>query len=92
MSATHFTASAHSAAVAKHISAEGCHLIVAQENIVRGQRFRFNLAGFKPIIGTVRWVTGKHVGFAFDMPLTRASQEALIEHCRSMHGIDLYLS
>lgn len=92
MSQAHFTACAHSAAVAKHVSAEGCQLIVARENIAPKQRFRFNLPGFTPIVGTVRWVSGKRVGFAFDMPLTRASQAALLEHCRAMHGIDLYLS
>ena len=92
MSSTRRANSAHSAAVAKHVSADGCQLIVVREGIAPGQRFRFKLTDFAPVIGTVRWVTGKRVGFAFDMPIARPLQDALAEHCRSHHGIDLYLS
>lgn len=83
---------ADNAAIAKHISEDGCQLILARDDVVKGQRFRFNLAGTAPIIGTVRWVFANRVGFAFDRPLCRASQEALISHCLKVHGLDLFLA
>ncbi|MCJ2177121.1 PilZ domain-containing protein [Novosphingobium album (ex Hu et al. 2023)] len=79
-------------AVAKHVSAEGCQFIVRPDNIEAGQRFRFNLEGLDPVIGSVRWVVGDRVGFAFDRPLSRGSQDVLTGYCRSVLGLDLFLA
>ncbi|WP_067733345.1 PilZ domain-containing protein [Novosphingobium naphthalenivorans] len=84
----------HSAckALAKHVFAEGCQFVVREESITPGQRFRFNLEGLEPVIGTVRWVVQDRIGFAFDRPLNHKSQDALARHCRSVLGLDLYLA
>ncbi|MCJ2185338.1 PilZ domain-containing protein [Novosphingobium beihaiensis] len=79
-------------ALAKHVFAEGCQFVVKQDSIAPGQRFRFNLEGLQPVVGTVRWVVEDRVGFAFDRPLSRKNQDALTSHCRSVHGLDLYLA
>ncbi|MEJ2409908.1 MAG: PilZ domain-containing protein [Novosphingobium sp.] len=79
-------------AVARHVFAEGCQLIVRRDRVAAGQRFRFNLEGSQPVIGTVRWVVEDRVGFAFDRPLSRQSQEALSSHCRAVHGLELFLA
>lgn len=79
-------------AVAKHVYAEGCQFIVAPDSIAPGQRFRFNLDGLGPVVGSVRWVVDDRVGFAFDRPLCRKSQEVLTGYCRSVLGLDLYLA
>ncbi len=79
-------------ALAKHISAEGCQFIVRADSIATGQRFRFNLDGLEPVVGTVRWVVDDRIGFAFDRPLSRKSQDVLTSHCRSVLGLELYLA
>ncbi|GGN46919.1 hypothetical protein GCM10011349_14610 [Novosphingobium indicum] len=81
-----------SAALAKHVSAEGCQFVFNEKRVAPGQRFRFKLEGFDPVIGTVRWVVTDRVGFAFDRPLSRACQQALSEHCRTVHGLKLFLA
>jgi len=63
--------SPYSAALAKHVSAEGCQFVFNEKRVAPGQRFRFKLEGFNPVIGTVRWVVTDRVGFAFDRPLSR---------------------
>lgn len=79
-------------ALAKHVSADGCQFVVRREEFAPGQRLRFNLEGFEPVAGTVRWIVDDRVGFAFDRPLCRKSQEALSGYCRSVHGVELYLA
>ena len=84
--------SPYAAALAKHVSAEGCQFVLKREKVVQGQRFRFNLEGQAPVIGTVRWVVAERVGFAFDRPLCRSSLDALTSHCRAVHGLELFLA
>ncbi|KHK91902.1 hypothetical protein LK12_08525 [Novosphingobium malaysiense] len=84
--------SPYSAAVARHVSEDGCQFVFNETRVAPGQRFRFKLADFSPVIGTVRWVVGDHVGFAFDRPLSRDCQEALQNHCRDVHGLELFLA
>ena len=74
--------SPYSAALAKHVSAEGCQFVFNEKRV----------EGFDPVIGTVRWVVIDRVGFAFDRPLSRACQQALSEHCRTVHGLKLFLA
>ncbi|SFG25341.1 PilZ domain-containing protein [Novosphingobium sp. CF614] len=84
--------SAYAAAMARHISADGCQFVLARDKVAPGQRFRFKLEGHEPVVGTVRWVVADRVGFAFDRPLGRDSQQALTDHCRVMHGLELFLA
>lgn len=84
--------SVHTSAVAKHVCAEGCQFVIERDTVTAGQRFRFNLKGFEPVLGTVRWVVANRIGFAFDRPLCRGSQRALIDHCQVVHGLELFLT
>jgi hypothetical protein len=83
---------AYSSAVARHISAEGCQFVIERDEVAEGQRFSFGVEGHPLILGTVRWVVGDRVGFAFDRPIPRAAQEAMRLRCRVVQGLDLYLS
>ncbi|MCT2400701.1 PilZ domain-containing protein [Novosphingobium mangrovi (ex Huang et al. 2023)] len=83
---------AYGAVVARHVSAEGCQLILKQDQVAKGQRFRFNLDGAGAVVGTVRWVVSDRIGFAFDQPLCRRTQDALANHCRVVHGLELFLA
>lgn len=84
--------SAYASAVARHISAEGCQFSIEQDDVAEGQRFSFAIEGHPPISGTVRWVVGDRVGFAFDHPISRDAQKAMQMRCRVVQGLDLYLS
>lgn len=83
---------AYTAAAARHISADGCQLVLGEANAAPGQRFRFDLAGFAPIIGTVRWIVADRAGFAFDQPLCSDSQRALAGRDGGMRGLELFLA
>ena len=78
------------AVVARHVCAEGCQLVLGGEEVYPGSRFRFDLAGFPPVHGTVRWIVADRVGFVFDRPLCRDSQRALAQDGRAVNGIALF--
>jgi len=84
--------SAYASAVAQHVSSDGCQFVVERENLSRGQRFSFALDGYPPVLGTVRWVVKDRVGFAFDRPISRDAQSAMLRRSRVVQGLDLYLS
>lgn len=79
-------------AVARHVCADGCQFVLKDDRVAPGQRFRFKLDGLAPVIGTVRWVVTDRIGFAFDRPLGRDTLDALSRHCRSVHGLELFLA
>ena len=82
--------SAYGAAVAKHVCHEGCQLVLRQSRMEPGQRFRFHLAGFPPVSGTVRWTVADRAGFAFDSPLCRNSLRILSSHGAAMQALQLF--
>lgn len=84
--------SAHACAVARHVSADGCQLVVDMQNVEQGQRLSFALDGYPPVRGTVRWVVRDRVGFAFDRPISHDAQAAMLRRSRMVQGVDLYLS
>jgi hypothetical protein len=75
---------------ARHVSAEGCQLVVEREVPARGERFVFSLGGQAMVAGTVRWVVKDRVGFAFDQPIEREAQTALLAGSRTLNGIEIY--
>lgn len=85
----HFT---YASATARHISAEGCQFVVGPDRIAEGQRLRFALEGHPAVRGTVRWVVGDRIGFAFDRPISHDAQKLMQERCRVVEAVELYLS
>ncbi|MEE4453178.1 PilZ domain-containing protein [Novosphingobium resinovorum] len=84
--------SAYASALARHVSADGCQFVVERSPIEQGQRLSFALEGYPPVLGTVRWVVKDRVGFAFDRPISRDAQSAMVRRSRVVQGLDLYLS
>lgn len=82
----------YASALARHVSADGCQLVVEQRPVAAGQSFSFALDGHPPVRGTVRWVVKDRVGFAFDRPISRGAQSAMLLRSRVVQGLDLVLS
>lgn len=61
--------SPHAIALAKHVSPEGCQLVVERNLLEKGVRLVLSLAGCPRVTGTVRWVVEDRAGFAFDAPI-----------------------
>lgn len=80
----------HTAIVARHVSADGCQLVLGGEEVSLGARFGFHLAGFPPVHGTVRWIVADRAGFVFDQPLCRDSQRALAGQAQPARGLALF--
>lgn len=80
---------AYVAAVPRHVCAQGCQLVFGRDRVRPGERLRFSLET-GAVAGTVRWVVEDRAGFAFDRPLGRDSETALIRHGRSLHGLALF--
>jgi hypothetical protein len=76
-------------AVARHVCAEGCQLVLGAGGVSAGARLRFDLAGFPTVHGTVRWIVADRAGFVFDNPLCRDSQRALAGHGHIAEGVTL---
>lgn len=91
MVAVRQTNDAYAAAVPRHVSADGCQLVLLRQATIRaGERLRFGLAGAEPVVGTVRWVVADRAGFAFDRPLSGDDASALLRHGRDLPGLALY--
>jgi hypothetical protein len=78
-------------AAARHVSADGCQLIVEREVLARGQRLAFDLDGSDRISGAVRWVLGDRAGFAFDAPIGSDTVRAIQCDARLADGLELYV-
>lgn len=79
----------YGSALPKHVSAEGCQLVLDTGEVHPGQRFRFELGGSHSITGTVRWSVGYHHGFVFDAPLCRTWLLALATHGQAARSVRL---
>ena len=75
---------------ARHVCAEGCQFVTEREQLSKGERLALVVDGKERITGTVRWVVRDRAGFAFDAPLTREIQSALLADTRHYKGIELY--
>lgn len=84
--------SAWGEAVVRHLSADGCQLVLGRLKTAPGQRFRFHLAGFATVFGTVRWTVADRAGFVFDRPLCGNGQHILTGHGAAMRGLELFLA
>lgn len=60
----------------RHVSEDGCQLILMAKAPNVGRRLSFECAPGSTISGTIRWVLGDRVGFAFDQ---RISPEAVAQ-------------
>lgn len=81
--------SAHASAVARHVTADGCQFVTERLGIAAGQCFSFTLDDHPPVRGTVRWVVNDRIGFAFDRPISRDAQAAMLRRSRVVQGVDL---
>lgn len=82
---------AYASATARHVSSDGCQLVLDDDSISKGQRFTFAIEGEAPVCGAVRWVVGDRAGFAFDSPIGKATMHALERGSRRAGNLDLYL-
>ncbi|MFC0684813.1 PilZ domain-containing protein [Novosphingobium clariflavum] len=64
-------------ASARHISPEGCQLVIESSLLEKGLRLVMAMSGFARVTGTVRWVVGDRVGFAFDAPIAGEFMQAM---------------
>lgn len=64
-------------ALARHVSPEGCQLVVESSLLEKGLRLVMAQAGFARVTGTVRWVVGDRAGFAFDAPIAGEFMQAM---------------
>lgn len=82
--------SAYASVGARHVSAEGCQFVVEREMPAKGERFLFHVDGQATVAGTVRWVVSDRIGFAFDSPIDREVQTALLARSQGFRGIQIY--
>lgn len=75
---------------ARHVCAEGCQFVTEREQLLKGERFAFMVDGRERVTGTVRWVVRDRAGFAFDAPIARETQSALLTDTQNYRGIELY--
>ncbi|MGF7152547.1 PilZ domain-containing protein [Novosphingobium gossypii] len=81
--------STHASAVARHVTADGCQFVIERIGVSAGQCFSFVLDDHPPVRGTVRWVVRDRIGFAFDRPISRATQMAMLRRSKVVQGLDL---
>ncbi|PEQ11779.1 hypothetical protein B2G71_15125 [Novosphingobium sp. PC22D] len=65
-------------ALLRHVSAEGCQLLLESRVIRVGMRLSLALEPSIRVAGTVRWIVAGRAGFEFDQALTSRIQ-ALLE-------------
>lgn len=75
--------------VARHVSADGCQLVLAGKAPGVGQRFSLAAGRDPTISGTIQWVLGSRVGFAFDRPLDAATALGLSAHLAQFRTLEL---
>ncbi|WP_235522936.1 PilZ domain-containing protein [Novosphingobium sp. Leaf2] len=80
---------AHASAMARHISEDGCQLVLEAESLAQGQRVSFALEG-GCVRATVRWIVQDRAGVAFDAPLSAAQQALMVGSSRALQRLDLY--
>jgi len=83
--------SAFASALARHVSDEGCQLVVAGVEVGAGQRFTLEIAATERISGSVRWVVGARAGFAFDEPIGGDTLNAIRQGGPGLAALDIYL-
>lgn len=81
--------SVHASAVARHVTADGCQFVIEKAGVAAGQCFCFVVDDHPPVRGTVRWVVRDRIGFAFDRPISRAAQIAMLRRSKVVQGVDL---
>ncbi len=63
--------------IPRHVSAEGCQFVIAGKVPAVGRCLRVDLAPDLAIHGTIRWVLGDRIGFAFDRRVVAAALAVL---------------
>lgn len=74
---------------ARHMSCEGCQLVVDCGTLAAGQRCVLTFEPLGRIAGTVRWVVGDRAGFAFDEVMDRERQNVMKAACNGPDRIEL---
>ena len=75
-------AGAATAMSVRHVSAEGCQLVMDLETYRPGEELAFVLAGWPPVPGKIRWIVDDRIGFAFEHPICAAAERALTNAAR----------
>jgi hypothetical protein len=83
--------STHASAVARHVTSDGCQFVIERAGVAAGQCFSFVVDDYPPVRGTVRWVVKDRIGFAFDRPISRDAQAAMLRRSRVVQGLELLL-
>jgi hypothetical protein len=74
---------------ARHVSSEGCQFVMSGKAPGLGRRLRVAAGPQWAITGTVRWVVGERIGFAFDQRIDAAAVIALADHFACARVIEL---
>ena len=75
--------------IARHISAEGCQFVIVGKVPSIGRRVRLVVAPGVTVTGTIRWVLGERVGFAFDHRVDAATVAILSDPLAGALPIEL---
>ncbi len=75
---------------ARHVSGDGCQLVIESGMLEKGQDLAFALNGFGLVSGTVRWVVDDRAGFVFDEVIGDDKQQALARQGRARNGVEIY--
>jgi hypothetical protein len=77
------------AGIARHVSREGCQFVMTGKAPSVGRRLRVMMESGACVSGTIRWVLGERVGFAFDRAIDEAEVAGLTYHFAGVRVIEL---
>ena len=75
--------------IARHVAAEGCQFTLSTDAPPVGQPMVFVLSSGTAVSGTISWVLGNRIGFAFDRPLGPDAIAELSSPASSLKAIRL---
>ena len=75
--------------VARHVSADGCQLVITGEAPGAGQRLSFAIECGATITGSIQWVVGSRAGFVFDHRIDAATATGLSNHLAKFRTLEL---
>jgi len=75
--------------VARHVCVDGCQFVITGLSPSVRQRLSFSLASGTVITGSVSWILGDRIAFAFDRQITSTAMSALASHQSSLTAVTL---
>jgi hypothetical protein len=77
--------------MARHVSTEGCQLVISGKPPGAGRRLSFTIEPARTIAGTIQWVLGNRVGFVFDCRIDAAVAADMAAHMAKFRTLELLL-